>query len=351
MTWTGPGFVDAHAHALRHAAGTLRAVDAEAKTIAQWHREVAGRGSSPMDEPALDPPADLDSYLRRALQEAAAVGIVELTEAGITDWRFLDALARLRETGPLAVAVRLMVASGLAIATGAAGVAVRQTGDPWLEITGIKLYADGWLGPRTCCLSEPFADRPGDAGICFLDTDELVRRAEPFAAAGLRIHTHAIGDQAMANVLAAYERVWGGDRAAIRAAAPRIEHAQVLRPDLVAGMAELGVVACIQPSFATSDAPHVRDGLAPALQPLAYRWDALLDAGVAVVSGSDFPIEPLAPLIGLRDLVAGTALSLPTALDLMADAGAGTVTLSADPATVAIEELAAIEVLATRPNP
>jgi predicted amidohydrolase YtcJ len=181
----------------------------------------------------------------------------------------------------------------------------------------VKFYADGWLGPRTCALCRPFADRPGDDGILFQDADRLAARMTPLAESGWSIATHAIGDRAIETVLDAYQRVYGSDCAA---AAPRIEHAQVLRPDLIARMAEMGTIACIQPCFAASDATDVEHGLG-ADWPSAYRWQELLDAGVRVVTGSDYPIEPLSPQHGLEQL---TAIVGPdTALALMTDA-AGT---------------------------
>ena len=131
----------------------------------------------------------------------------------------------------------------------------------------------------------------------------MARRAEPYVAAGWGLATHAIGDRAIEAVLDAYESVYGG-AAGVRAAAPRIEHAQVLRPELIDRMSELGVVACIQPCFASSDAESIALALAGRF-PSSYRWDLLLAAGVRVIAGSDFPIETLDPAIGLERLTTG----------------------------------------------
>jgi predicted amidohydrolase YtcJ len=141
-------------------------------------------------------------------------------------------------------------------------------------------------------------------------------------------------------------------------AAPRIEHAQVLRPDLVDRMAEMGVVACIQPSFAVSDAPTAWDALGDRMA-TAYRWSMLLEAGVPVISGSDFPIEDLSPLVGLGRLVTGAddsgrpvapRLPLADALAVMTDASAGVTVLSDDPHSVDPLDLAALEVVQTVPS-
>jgi hypothetical protein len=351
MTWEGPGFVDHHAHLLRAATGVPAPFDpTDGAAVAAWHRRVSERWSTPMDEE--EPPVAVDDRLRgsleRVLDRARAVGLVEITEAGLRDWGVLEALLGLRARGELAVRVRLLVASGIADVRRMA-----RTGDPWLEVVGVKFYADGWLGPRTCAVREPFADDPdeADTGVLFLTADELARRADPFAEQGWTVATHAIGDRAIEVVLDAYEKVWGRD---CPEAAPRIEHAQVLQADLVRRMAELGVVACVQPGFAVSDAHEARSALGPERVEEAYRWDALLDAGVRVISGSDFPIEPLEPLRGLQALATGGDVGAPTlpvekALALMTDASAGTVVLSDDPLRTAEDELASIEVVETRP--
>ena len=332
-SWAGPGFVDHHVHLIRVSAGGRPRYDLSTpQSIADFHRRVAAEGTTPMDVPA-EPPGvdDLPGALRDGLQRAKYLGLVQVTEAGMTDWAHWDALRRLRDEDALPIRVRILVASGVADLG-----RMQRTGDDWLEIEGIKLYADGWLGPRTCALCQPFKDG-GDArvressnqGILFLEADTLARRAAPYAEAGWRIATHAIGDRAIEAVLDGYAQLFGDDCAA---AAPRIEHAQVLRPDLIARMADMGVVACIQPSFAVSDRANAEAALGDAW-PDAYRWDRLLDAGVNVITGSDFPIETLDPLVGLRRLVDEPPhLPCETAFELMTDATAGTTVLTADPA-------------------
>ena len=110
------------------------------------------------------------------------------------------------------------------------------------------------LGPRTCALCADFADT-GDSGLLFTDAARLARRIAPLASRGWRIATHAIGDRA-ARRPSWTPTSWRSTatRAALAAAAPRIEHASVLSADLIARMAGLGVAACIQPSFAVTDA-------------------------------------------------------------------------------------------------
>ncbi len=341
MEWTGAGFVDHHAHLLR-SAGLIAETWGDTQAVRALHVSCARRGVSPVD--AIEPPErdDLQGVLHAALSRAASVGLVEIWEAGVRHPAYWEALVALREHGSLPLRVRLLVAAGLAEREMPA-----RTRDAWLDVVGVKFYADGWLGPRTCAVSASFHDRPGNDGLLFEPAEHLARRIEPFAGAGWLIATHAIGDRAIDAVLDAYDRVFG---AGCRAAAPRIEHAQLLRPELIARMAAMGVVACIQPGFAVDDREHAQAAL-DGDWPMAYRWSALLDAGVPVVTGSDYPIDRLEPLSGLAKLMRNPfdRLSRAVALRLMTRIEAGTVTLDADPASVDVDSLADLEVLRTSP--
>jgi predicted amidohydrolase YtcJ len=336
VSWEGPGFVDHHTHLLRVAAGERPPYDVtDPESIRTYHRSLATRDLTPMDVVGPPPPQeDLAASLYTGLKEANRVGLVQVTEAGMTDWAYLDALRVLRDRGDLPVRVRILVASGLADPK-----RMHREGDERLEIEGVKFYADGWLGPRTCAMHLEFTDEE-DTGLLFLDALTLARRAEPFALAGWRIATHAIGDRAIEAVLDAYDNIYGADCVA---AAPRIEHAQVLDPRLVTRMAEMGVVACIQPGFAYADEDTARRALGSARMESAYNWNLLLEADVPVITGSDYPIDALDPVKGLQRLA--DIIGPEAALDLMTDASAGTVVLSHDPR----EDLADLQVLETRP--
>jgi predicted amidohydrolase YtcJ len=363
-----PGFADHHAHLLRNAAGVPFPPTAEA--VRDFHRSVAGQGRTPMD--VLDPsphvarPA-LDDRIAAALTEAAAAGLVEITEMGMRSWAYLDALAAMQAAGPLPCRVRIYVASGLADEGGLAELEARRAeSGPWVRLDGIKFYADGWLVPRTCALCQDFADT-GGPGTLFCDAPGLARRIQPLAQRGWRIATHAIGDRAVQTVLDAYSLAFDDDAAAIAAAAPRIEHASVLSAELIDRMADTGVVACIQPSFAVTDAAELGPALGPERAACAYPWAQLAQAGVAMLAGTDYPIEVLEPLPSLARLARGesrrpgfvTTSSAPAqarlpahiAFALMTDPAAGQTLLSADPRAVPADAIDDIEVLGTRPAP
>ena len=363
-----PGFADHHAHLLRDTAGV--AFPPNARAVADFHRQVAAAGRSPMDVldagPALDRPG-LGGRLLGGLSRAATAGLVEVTEMGMRSWRYLDELTTLAQGGPLPCRVRVYLASGLADEAGLAEIDARRADcGPWLRLDGIKFYADGWLVPRTCAVCQDFADTAG-RGVLFAGAPALARRIRPLAASGWRIATHAIGDRAVETVLDAYELAFDGDLGAIAAAAPRIEHASVLSGELIARMAAAGVAACIQPSFAVTDAAQIIPALGPDRAPLAYPWAELARAGVSLLAGSDYPIEALEPLPGLARLAGRRSLrpgfdtaqpaperarlAVAVAFGLMSDPAAGRTLLTADPRTAAAEDLDSIEVLGTEPVP
>jgi predicted amidohydrolase YtcJ len=356
------GFVDHHAHLLK--AASRVPWPWQGSSVGEFHRQVARDGSTPMDvaEPGgSHPPDEMARRLHRGLSRAAAAGLVEVTEMGMRDWWYYDALAGLQRHGPLPARVRIYLASGLAERASAAELESRRAdAGPWLRLDGVKFYADGWLVPRTCAMRRDFADQAGD-GVLFMDSAQLARRIEPFAADGWRIATHAIGDRGIGTVLDAYELVWG--RQAIAKAMPRIEHASLQSGELVSRIAELGVTACIQPSFAVTDAGDVPVALGPDRSALAYPWAALAASGTRLLLGTDHPIEVIEPLVGLARLVngrsdrdgfvtAGTAprssrLPLPLALQLACDETAGQTFLSADPLAAGPAEIDRLEVRGT----
>lgn len=71
----------------------------------------------------------------------------------------------------------------------------------------------------------------------------------------------------------------------------------------IARFADLGVIASVQPTHATSDKNMAGDRLGEARLEGAYAWQAFIDAGARLVGGSDFPVEPANPFFGLHAAV------------------------------------------------
>ena len=65
-------------------------------------------------------------------------------------------------------------------------------------------------------------------------------------------------------------------------------------------MADSSRIADIQPRFVVSDYPWVKERIGEKREPYLYAWKTLLDSGVLCAGGSDAPIEPIDPLLGLH---------------------------------------------------
>ncbi len=168
-------------------------------------------------------------------------------------------------------------------------------GDEYLCIGGVKIFADGTLGSRTAAMLEPYLEEPGNLGILTLTREELEELVLKAAKAGLSVAIHAIGDRANQLVLDVLEK------------APRlrhrIEHVQLLAPEDVPRLAKLGVVASMQPIHATSDMEMAERYWGRERCRWAYAWRSLLEEGTILAFGSDCPVEPPDPLLGIHAAV------------------------------------------------
>jgi len=166
-------------------------------------------------------------------------------------------------------------------------------GDP-VKIMGLKILSDGSLGARTANLQAPYSDDAGNRGILnypFEEVHEMVRKA---SENNLQVAVHAIGDAAASVSVDAFAGVRGA--AKLR---PRLEHCQILSREVIDKMSNVGVIASVQPVFASFDYPWVEDRIGKDRLEYAYAWRSLRDSGVRLCAGSDAPIYPYEPLLGI----------------------------------------------------
>ena len=156
----------------------------------------------------------------------------------------------------------------------------------------VKLYMDGALGSRGALLIEPYSDRPETSGLSLLEPERLAEIMETAEASDVQLAIHAIGDLANRRILETYAA--GDFQGDLRW---RIEHTQVLHPDDIARVGELGLIASMQPSHAIGDLKFAPDRLGIERLAGAYAWQSLLDTGAVIVGGSDAPVEIGSPLI------------------------------------------------------
>ncbi|MGO4102452.1 amidohydrolase [Leifsonia sp. YAF41] len=179
-------------------------------------------------------------------------------------------------------------ALGLAEVEHAAELA-RTIAGPWFRLAGIKLMVDGVIDACTAAMVDPFHD--GSRPDPIWDLDSLIDVITAADAAGLQIAVHAIGDLASDNALTAFEQaqIVNGPRPRRH----RIEHLETVLAENVTRLAQLGVVASMQPVHAD---PAVQENwramLGDGRVDRGFPWPEMTDAGARVAFGTDAPTAP-----------------------------------------------------------
>ncbi|MCK5631140.1 amidohydrolase [Candidatus Bathyarchaeota archaeon] len=177
-------------------------------------------------------------------------------------------------------------------------------GSDRLRIGCVKVMCDGSLGGRTAALEEPYADSIGSRGALLLSREQLEEYVKKAHLGGLQLAIHAIGDRTIGIVLETLKNV-------IQSSSElehrhRIEHASVLNPTLMEKMRSLGVIASIQPHFIASDF-WITERLGKTRARWTYPLKSLLEKDIVSVAGSDAPVEPVSPLMGICAAVTANA--------------------------------------------
>jgi hypothetical protein len=276
----------------------------------QIQRDGNGKATGILFEEAMELvarhiPRETPAQIAEAMKAAQAY----CWQAGLTGIHDFDgrdcfiALQRLREQGELGLRIvknvpvyRLEHAIGVGLRSG--------FGDDWIRIGSVKIFADGALGPRTAAMLQPYEGEPDNYGIIVTDKEEMLEKVSAASAAGLSSTIHAIGDRANHDVLDVFEAVRNEEklRTTHYALRHRIEHVQIIHPTDQHRLGQLGIIASMQPTHATSDM-LMADAHWGGRARLSYAWRTMLDSGALVVFGSDAPIEKIDPLPGIHAAV------------------------------------------------
>jgi predicted amidohydrolase YtcJ len=241
-----------------------------------------------------DAPDDRRLWTAQAFELMAKAGLTGAHAMGLSD-ESLAVYTALAESGEMPVRIWAYVEP-----ESQAAERLMATG-PWtvghLEVVGVKAFADGALGSRGAWLTDAYADEPGHFGMPIHAPADIQQWATALHATGASMAVHSIGDRAVHHTVQSF--------VAAHAAHPesqatlRVEHAQLLRPEDRLLMVEHGLIASMQPTHATSDMPWAIDRVGPERLQWAYTWRTVLDAGIPLAFGSDFPVESHRPALGL----------------------------------------------------
>jgi predicted amidohydrolase YtcJ len=160
---------------------------------------------------------------------------------------------------------------------------------PRVDARGMKWMLDGTPIERLAAMRRPYSDRPGESGRLNFSPERIAQFAGWAYGSEDPLAVHAVGDRAIETYIAALEQagrpeIWARKR-------PRLEHGDMLMPDLIPRAKALGMVVVQNPAHFTLREPLTATLGAERLRG-AQPMKSLLDAGVPLAIGSDGPLSP-----------------------------------------------------------
>ena len=271
-------------------------------------RDDDGKATGTMIDSAMDfvaakiPPITKDEYrkgFKTAFKELTSLGLTSIHDAGISIDE-AETYLSMADNGEMSMRIYAMMwQAGENL--DAIGKPIIAYGNDRLDIRSVKLMSDGALGSRGAAMIDPYEDDAENHGLRMYTQAELDGYVKKANDMGFQVGIHAIGDYGNRQSLDAFEKSQGGQKSPLR---NRIEHAQIIALDDIPRFAELGVIASMQATHATSDMNMAEDRIGTERVKGAYAWRKLIDSGAVIANGSDFPVELANPMHGMYASVA-----------------------------------------------
>ncbi|WP_078596347.1 amidohydrolase [Evansella clarkii] len=178
-----------------------------------------------------------------------------------------------------------------------------------IQFSGLKQFVDGVLGSRTASLLEPYSDKRETRGTTAFPPDRLNKWIVDADREGFRVRLHAIGDGAVRLALDAYEEA--RKQNGVRDSRHTIEHIEVIHKEDIKRFHELGVIASMQPYHLSAAEKSVYTArIGKDREELAFPINTLKKAGARLAFGSDFPVVPLNPMLGIFNAITRTDITM-----------------------------------------
>ena len=230
----------------------------------------------------------LRENLLKGLNQMAADGYVTVHEAGVSS-AGMRVLEELEASGQLPIRVYAMLSlrdEDLIQKWLTKGPDTDN--DSMLVTRAVKAYYDGALGSRGARLLYDYADRPGHRGISGDGYGFNQALNEAVMKAGFQVGIHAIGDAGNRESLDILEGVFRDD-SSTQKNRHRIEHAQIMHPDDIPRLGQLGIIASMEPPHAVEDKTWAEERLGPERILGAYAWRSLRESNARLTFNSDNP--------------------------------------------------------------
>jgi predicted amidohydrolase YtcJ len=173
----------------------------------------------------------------------------------------------------------------------------------WKQLGGCIL-ADGSFGTRSAALWEPYSDSSNSIGNLYLEAEDIERLLDTCYKNNLQLAMHAIGDKAIDRVSACY--AWAAEKYGFRSIQNRIEHFILPSLKAIRHVKSSNTMISIQPAFdhfwgGPNGLYAQRLGRSRASECNPFR--TMLDLGIQLAGGSDSPVTPINPFVGIHALV------------------------------------------------
>ena len=239
--------------------------------------------------------------LDAALAHLRAQGLTSVHDMGVSaddDKRFREYADQQKLTTRIYGAI---AGAGAEFDTLSANGPLKSYGNDFYALSAVKLFADGALGSRGAALLLPYNDLPDSKGLLFQSDEAINAQMDKAMRHGYQLAVHAIGDAANRQILNAFNKL--SYQYPLRDARHRIEHAQVAALADIARFKLIGIIPSMQPTHATSDMNMAENRVGFDRIKGAYAWRTFLMQGAPLACGSDFPVEPANPFLGLHAAV------------------------------------------------
>jgi predicted amidohydrolase YtcJ len=164
----------------------------------------------------------------------------------------------------------------------------------------IKFFADGVIEGGTAVMLDEYCDHPGYHGMPVWELENLIEAVIEFDKLGFQIFIHAIGDGGVRNALDAIEAAQSKN--SDRKTRHVITHLQLIDPADLQRLKTLGIIANFEPFWTKLDpmqmvlsVPRIGEDRASR----QYQMRSILDLGIPLSFGSDWPVTSEVPFEGL----------------------------------------------------
>jgi predicted amidohydrolase YtcJ len=243
----------------------------------------------------------IPEHTNQELAEAAEMALKKVAETGITSIHWLATsqidvviLQTLCKEKKLPLRIYMIIPVNLLNSLDSG----EDFDDEFARIGGVEVSLDGYLASDTAALLQPYNSDLAVKGKVLCTPAKLRASANKINKAGFQLVLHAMGDKAIETALNTIEALKKKGR-------HRIDQAALLNEGLIHRIKQTDVVLSVQPLVAASEFSvyFALEHLGPARARWLYPLKTLFKEGIRVCGGSDCPMEPLNPLLGIQSVV------------------------------------------------